>query len=395
MYPWGLVAIAFFVLLCVCIYAWVRGKAVEVKESDENRRTRESLARQEAAFRREFDLLALELKARERLLDQTRQSFQEGYINGRRWLTHLVAEADKAMDDVVAVQLRGRRRDVQSGDVELARVQAERRMLKDRLKYLEYQLASYKEYFPFLEDYENTILNEAVQLLPHAQELRDPVQRLLSSDEYRQLSSVERDQLALDRFMRQGLTPAAIGMLYDRYIGYLYEREGWEVRYQPVAAGVKGLSQDLICCKGDVIHVVHARCWASDKLIHERHILNLHGTVEMLSIRLSEDKLFPPKIVPRFITNTRLSDLAREAAARLKVEVKENFRLNVNFPVIKCRIDERTRERLYHLPFDDLYDDVRVEPRRGECYARTVQEAEKLGFRRANFLPSGRRASLQ
>jgi hypothetical protein len=75
--------------------------------------------------------------------------------------------------------------------------------------------------------------------------------------------------------------------------------------------------------------------------------------------------------------------------------VKENFRLNVNFPVIKCRVDERTRERLYHLPFDDQYDHVRVEPRRGECYARTVQEAEKLGFRRANFLPAGGRAKLQ
>ncbi|MFO1436417.1 MAG: hypothetical protein U1F34_08780 [Gammaproteobacteria bacterium] len=384
---WIAAGISACALLGFGLHGWLRGKAVEVKESDENRRIRDSLTRQEAAFRREVDLLTLELKARERLLDQTRHAFQSGYVNGRRWLAHFISEADKAMDEVVQVQLRGKRRDVQDDGSEVARLQAERRMLKERLNFLEYQLGSYKEYFPFLEDYENSILDEAVQLQAHAGERVNPMLKLLSSEEIKTLPVVERDQLALDRYLRSGLTPAAVAALYDRYVAYLYERDGWEVRFQPVTSGVKGLPQDLICVKGETIHIVHTRCWAANKLIHEKHIIQLYGTVQMLAIRLSEDRLFAPKIVARFITNTKLSDLAKQAAARLKVEVKENFKLNANFPVIKCSVDDRTRERSYYLPFDEEYDSIPVETRRGECYVRTVKEAEQLGFRRANLLP--------
>jgi hypothetical protein len=385
---WLLLALAATIVASVGVYAWARGKAVEVKEKEEYRRQRDQLLKQEAAFRNEVHLKTFELKAKERLLEQTRAAFDRGYINGRRWLTHLIGEADKAMDDYIGVQLRNKHREASSADLEVARLQAERRQLKGRVKYLEYQLVSYKEYFPFLEDYENPILDEAVQLHlghddPFLLEHKDPVLKYLSNDEYERLTVAERDQLALDRYLRNGLTPASIGSLYDRYIGYLYEREGWEVRYQPIAVGVKGLSKDLICSKDDLIHYVHVRCWAPDKLIHERHILNLYGTVQMLSVRLCEDQLFAPKIVPRLITNAHLSQNAREAALHLGVEVKENFKLNSNFPMIKCRVDAETRERIYHLPFDEQYDDVQIEPQRGECYARTVFEAEQLGFRRA------------
>jgi hypothetical protein len=383
---WIIAAIAASIVGGFFLHGWARGRSVQVKENEENRRIRESLVRQEAAFKREMDLLTLELKARERLLEQTKAAFQGGYVNGRRWLSKFISEADKAMDDVVAVQLRGKRRDLQAGDMELARTQAERRMLKERLNYLEYQLSSYKEYFPFLEDYENSIMDEAVQLQPHLSQQAHPMLKLLSNEELTRLPVVEREQLALDRYMRSGLTPAAIAALYDRYIAYLYERDGWEVRFQPVAAQVRGLPQDLICIKGETVHIVHTRCWASNKVIHERHIIHLHGTVQMLAIRLSEDRLFTPRIIARFITNTQLSDLARQAAQRLNVEVKENFKLNANFPVIKCSVNEHTRERNYYMPFDDDYDSVPVETQRGDCYARTVQEAEQLGFRRANML---------
>ena len=41
---------------------------------------------------------------------------------------------------------------------------AERRKYKEQAKFLEYQLRSLKEYFPFLEEYEEVILDEAVPL---------------------------------------------------------------------------------------------------------------------------------------------------------------------------------------------------------------------------------------
>ena len=40
-------------------------------------------------------------------------------------------------------------------------------------------------------------------------------------------------------------------------------------------------------------------------------------------------------------------------------------------------------EMIYHLPFDQMYDRVVIEPEKGECYVKTVAEAEQKGFRRA------------
>ncbi|OYO31097.1 hypothetical protein CD932_08160 [Janthinobacterium sp. PC23-8] len=55
--------------------------------------------------------------------------------------------------------------------------------------------------------------------------------------------------------------------------------------------------------------------------------------------------------------------------------------MSKDYPLIKCNVNGRNK--IYHLPFDQQYDRVRISPARGELYVRTAQEAEKLGFRRA------------
>ena len=55
------------------------------------------------------------------------------------------------------------------------------------------------------------------------------------------------------------------------------------------------------------------------------------------------------------------------------------------FPRIKCNIGKDVNgisTKIYHLPFDQQYDKTQI-VHKGECYATTVEEAEKLGFRRA------------
>ena len=66
----------------------------------------------------------------------------------------------------------------------------------------------------------------------------------------------------------------------------------------------------------------------------------------------------------------------------LHIETVENKKLE-DFPRIKCNINRTTKEKIYHLPFDQKYDDVIIEPSRGEFFAKTVAEAEEKGFRRA------------
>ena len=53
-----------------------------------------------------------------------------------------------------------------------------------------------------------------------------------------------------------------------------------------------------------------------------------------------------------------------------------------DYPMIKC-ISARTGDKIYHRPFDQQYDKTKIILANSEFYARTVQEAEDNGFRRA------------
>ena len=49
--------------------------------------------------------------------------------------------------------------------------------------------------------------------------------------------------------------------------------------------------------------------------------------------------------------------------------------------MIKCNINDKG-ERIFHLPFDEFYDRVKI-IESDEFYAKTVAEAVSKGFRRA------------
>jgi hypothetical protein len=66
----------------------------------------------------------------------------------------------------------------------------------------------------------------------------------------------------------------------------------------------------------------------------------------------------------------------------LEVECNENIRVS-DYPLVKCNISTHDGTRIYHLPFDQQYDQTKINPVKGEKYAYTVAEAERAGFRRA------------
>lgn len=51
--------------------------------------------------------------------------------------------------------------------------------------------------------------------------------------------------------------------------------------------------------------------------------------------------------------------------------------------MIKCNISE-SGEKIYHLPFDQMYDKTFITPKNGDLYVATVTEAELYGFRHAH-----------
>jgi hypothetical protein len=270
---------------------------------------------------------------------------------------------------------------------ELLREEASRRRQAEReSRQLRGILEYYENLAPFLADYKNELIpkeEEEIFFSPLTPEERgDPLFRFLTKDEYRKLSSIEKNQLALDRFWaRKNKSKWLIGRLYERYIGYLYEKDGYDVEYVGAIEGLKDLGRDLVCKKNNEICIIQCKYWSEYKTIHEKHVFQFFGTVYKYK---SDNPTNNVRAI--FYTNIALSDLARKFAKDFGLELMEHFHFDPNnpkYPTIKCNISKKSGEKIYHLPLDQQYDTSRVETARGEYYCDNVSEAEGAGFRRA------------
>ena len=269
----------------------------------------------------------------------------------------------------------------------------ENRILKKAKKIAEYKALYYEHIVPWLveledEPLDNQSLNDEV-FNKDNENTDDSVGYWVTSNEYRSLSVTERNQLALDRYCRRNKSKLEIGSDYERFIGYTYEKLGYDVQYRGIIDGFEDMGRDLICERNGQVKVIQCKYWSSRKMIHENHINQLFGTTLRFYLeRNPENTIFSffmalqsKQITPILITSTVLSNTAKKFASDLGVEVMENIKIE-DYPMIKCNISGINNEKIYHLPFDQQYDKVKIDGK-GEFYALTVREAEAKGFRRA------------
>lgn len=309
-----------------------------------------------------------------------RAAFDTSYVSGRQWLANYLAEALSAPDWAAARALEFKKNPAVKAADEVRRTSAEKKILRVQLKQLEYTLKTYHEYYPVLEEYSDDILNELATLDLEENDAPDAdrVAKYISQEEYSKLSVTKRNQLALDKWKSRKKSNVEVGRFYERYLGYLYELEGWQVTFLGALDGLEDMGRDLLCVRDDKVHVVQAKYWSKHRTIHEKHIFQLYGTC--ILVPLTYPELSGKKITPVFATTTQLSETAAWAAKALKVSVK-NAAMDQDYPAIKCNVNGSSK--IYHLPFDQQYDRVRIISSKGELYAMTVAEAEKAGFRRA------------
>ena len=250
----------------------------------------------------------------------------------------------------------------------------------EQAKVAEYQLAYLLQMFPSLKD----LLEYEYSELPHitADDLSeyDSTRDYLSKEEWESLSSTERNQLALDRYVAsRKKTNWQVGRDYEEYVGYRYRQLGYLVDNFGAYMGLDDLGRDVIAKKGSKTYIIQCKYWSQKKEIHENHINQLFGTVTSYKI---ENNASDDNVIGVLITNTQLSDRAKKFAERLHINYKEHFEIG-DFPRIKCNIGHSEwGNKIYHLPFDQQYDATKIcNP--GEFYALTVAEAERAGFRRA------------
>lgn len=372
--------------------AELRKRAMDQREADIGHQA-EGVKRARAAHSRRVseDRAALAQLAQERAL-------------GFPWLAKAYAEYFALQDMRTAEHLESKRHPAKKAAEVVRETAKKRREAERRFRVVRDRLRYYESLFPWLTDFVTEDVDGLLASLEiprgrtegeaEGPEQSDPVRRWLSPEEYAALPTVEKNQLALDRWASSTKSNWEIGRDYERYVGYLNERQGYQVTYSGALQGLEDRGRDLIARGSGDVRIIQCKYWAREKTIHEKHIFQLYGTcIEFLVKERNAGGTGVPGAVPLgslprygiepwFVTSTTLSDVARQVAEILGVTVVESEPLKP-YPIIKCNVSRRGRERIYHLPFDQQYDKVVIESERGECYVASVGEAEALGFRRA------------
>lgn len=313
------------------------------------------------------------------------------------WLAEAISEFYKYQDFEIANYLKNKKHPAYKKSDHLREISLENKLLRKQFKIAQNFVQYYETLFPWITEYVGESLDELLEGIVQtenqdSEDEFDPVLKFMPKAEYDKLSSLERNQKALDRYLSSRKRPHEIGRDYERYIGYLYESKGFKVEYIGIEKGLEDLGRDLICRKGSMVEIVQCKCWASHKTIHEKHINQLYGTTVKYFIEnrnfvniQNELSLFPElihsgQIKATFVTTTKLSETATMFASALGIKILEEEPLK-KYPMIKCNVGING-EKIYHLPFDQQYDKTLIK-NSGEYYALTVKEAEDKGFRRA------------
>jgi len=320
---------------------------------------------------------------------------------GFPWLAEAYADYFALKDGEIEKYLKHKKHPAPTAAENVKIIKNEKRELIKESKIISYKINYFEKLFPWLSELiaedEDEIIPVRIEEDIKNDNNKDRVKNYLTSEEYKSLPSVERNQMALDRYLRnRNKSKWAIGRDYEMYVGYLFEQKGYSIEYKGIIDGFEDLGRDIIATKSDEVCIVQCKRWAQYKKIHEKHIFQLFGTTMEYWVKNFRDHKKPKgfeefakfmnekKLRPIFITSTSLSDKAREMANALGVLSIENKPLG-EFPRIKCNInnDEYGQTKIYHLPMDQQYDRTIIGNRAGEFYAFTVKEAEDAGFRRA------------
>jgi hypothetical protein len=345
----------------------------------------ENIAQREAALRQErqrFEAAKVDSKiALERISKEKAMGFP--------WLASACSEYLRLYDLKVANDLENKDHPARRAAEEIRAMAAQKAELRRENKILRELHHYYESLFPWLIEFTGEDLDELIRQVnqPKAdpESNDDPAAQWLSDAEQEsaKLTHAEKFQRALDRYWQSKKSPWQLGRDYERYIGYLHDKEGFKVEYHGIEFGYEDLGRDLICSKDSEIRIVQCKYWGAYRTLHEKHVCQIFGTAAAYSRRHAHQKeLFrTPPITPWLYVSCAASPTAKEFAQMLGVKLMDNFPFRP-YPIIKCNVSLRDGSKIYHLPFDQQYDRTLIEYK-DECYVRTVAEAEALGFRRA------------
>ena len=157
---------------------------------------------------------------------------------------------------------------------------------------------------------------------------------------------------------------AGLNKRYRIYIGYLYERMGWEVDYS--------CGKNLISRKNDKLIVT---------LTETATTVNLENMYSLLGLAMEYRKdNISGTVSALCITSSTLISRVKSLAQKFNIAVREHFYLR-NFPCVRCKADI-DGQGVYYVPDDEEYLSVRIEPDKGDKYCWSIDEAKSMNFTR-------------
>lgn len=295
----------------------------------------------------------------------------------QKWLACYISDIQYIADEEIAKTLAYKKHPAVKASVELKKIAQEKRELNKKCRMLEYQLRFLESMFSWLPTFEEMPPAIASQNTFNIDDDYDMVRNLLSPEEYNKLSSAKKSDLALKRWKARKRSEWEAGRDYERYIGYKYERDGYEVEYVGALNGKEDRGIDLIAKKSNEVEIIQCKRYSSvkNKIVHENTVAQLFGVTAVYNMENPDEHAQAV-----IYTSSTLSYEAKKFADYLKIKVVENEILK-EYPIIKC--NSNGREKIYHLPFDQQYDKIKFNKKSKAMYVETAEEAEKLGYRRA------------
>ena len=197
--------------------------------------------------------------------------------------------------------------------------------------------------------------------------------RYISSGETQHIKDLQK---ILDNYFDvQFRNPRKKGELYERFIGYLFEKEKYQVEYIGInkskGGGDGGI--DLICRNSKMTWLVQCKNWS--KKISSGKVRDFIGAVVNYRLAYPEEN-----VKGAFFSTSFFSNKAWEEAKniyKIDIALYGNNVLPKQFPLIKCCKSDNT----YYLPTDKDYKLIKINYSAGDFYCLKVLEAEKRGFK--------------
>lgn len=293
------------------------------------------------------------------------------------YLSKILSEYQTLHYQVAYNYLLNKSRPAESAAETVSLLKRETKKHLEELNFYKFKLAYIEDMYPNISDIFEPGFNGKDDFELETAENTDRVRFFISPEEYKELSTTEKNQLALDRYVEQRKSKWQIGRDYEMYVGHRLEEKGYAVKYTGIVENLEDMGRDLIATKNGKTLIVQCKNWSQEKTIHEKHVFQLYGTLVLYKL---DNPMLEAKGI--FVTTTKLSEKARAVAKELDIKIVEQLPLG-DFPRIKCNVNRTTGEKIYHLPFDQQYDTTVINEKDGEFYAFTVKEAEAQGFRRA------------